>query len=101
MEIVGTRVHEEKNGVTVEFLGERGNVVTVHMTKNEDGHLNRVNAEQKAKAVMVQIATFDKASRNRASLQANPRWTTSQNSALRPPPPSTPTIAASPREWSR
>jgi hypothetical protein len=59
MEIVDKQVHEEKNGVTVEFVGEGGDVVSVHMKKDENGHLNRLNAEEKAKAVMVQIATFD------------------------------------------
>lgn len=59
MEIVDKQVHEVKNGVTVEFVGEGGDVVSVHMKKDENGHLNRLNAEEKAKAVMVQIATFD------------------------------------------
>ncbi len=58
MEIIGKQVHEEKSGVTVEFVGEGGDVVSVHMKKDEDGNLNRLNAEEKAKAVMVQIATF-------------------------------------------
>ena len=59
MEILDKQVHEEKDGVTVEFVGEGGDVVSVHMKKDEDGHLNRLNAEEKAKAVMIQIATFD------------------------------------------
>jgi hypothetical protein len=59
MEIIGKQVHEEKSGVTVEFVGEGGDVVSVHMKKDERGSLNRMNAEDKAKAVMVQIATFD------------------------------------------
>ncbi|KQV36711.1 MULTISPECIES: hypothetical protein [unclassified Rhizobium] len=59
MKIVGKQVHEEKSGVTVEFVGEGGDVVSVHMKKDEDRNLNRINAEQKAKAVLVQIATFD------------------------------------------
>ena len=58
MEIVGKQVHEEKSGVTVEFVGEGGDVVSVDMKNDEDGNLNRLNAEEKAKAVMVQIATF-------------------------------------------
>jgi hypothetical protein len=59
MEIIGKQVHEEKSGVTVEFIGEGGDIVSVHMKKDEGGSLNRMNAEDKAKAVMVQIATFD------------------------------------------
>ncbi|CAN7701491.1 hypothetical protein LJR098_002510 [Rhizobium sp. LjRoot98] len=59
MEIVGKKVHEENSGVTVEFVGEGGDVVSVHMKNDENGNLNRLNAEEKAKAVMVQIATFD------------------------------------------
>ncbi len=59
MEVTGKQVHEEKSHVTVEFIGEGGDVVSVQLKKDEDGNLNRLNAEEKAKAVMVQIATFD------------------------------------------
>jgi len=59
MEIIGKQVYEEKSGVTVEFIGEGGDVVSVHMNKDEGGTVNRLKAEEKAKAVMVQIATFD------------------------------------------
>jgi hypothetical protein len=59
MEVIGKQIHEEERGVTVEFVGEGGDVVSVHMKKDDDGNLNRLNAEQKAKAVMVQIATFN------------------------------------------
>jgi hypothetical protein len=59
MEVIGKKVHDEKSGVTVEFVGEGGDIISVHMKKNEDGNLNRLNTEEKAKAVMVQIATFD------------------------------------------
>ena len=59
MEVIGKQVHEEKSAVTVEFVGEGGDIVSVHMKKDEGGSLNRLNAEDKAKAVMVQIATFD------------------------------------------
>lgn len=59
MEVIGKQVHDEKSAVTVEFVGEGGDVVSVHLKKDEDGNLNRLNAEEKAKAIMVQIATFD------------------------------------------
>jgi|UPI00055C029D hypothetical protein len=59
MEVIGKQVHDEKSAVTVEFVGEGGDVVSVHLKKDDDGNLNRLNAEEKAKAIMVQIATFD------------------------------------------
>lgn len=59
MEIIRKHVHEEKSSVTVEFDGEGGDVVSLHMKKHDGGSLNRLNAEDKAKAVMVQIATFN------------------------------------------
>lgn len=59
MEVIDKQVHDEKSAVTVEFVGEGGDVVSVHLKKDEDGNLNRLNAEEKAKAIMVQIATFE------------------------------------------
>lgn len=59
MEVISKQVREEKSSVTVEFVGEGGDVVSVQLKKNEDGNLTPLNAEEKAKAIMVQIATFD------------------------------------------
>jgi len=59
MQVIGKQVHDENSAVTVEFVGEGGDVVSVQMKKDKDGRVNRLNAEEKAKAMMVQIATFD------------------------------------------
>jgi hypothetical protein len=59
MEVISKQVREEKAFVTVEFFGEGGDVVSVQLKKDEDGMLTPLNAEEKAKAIMVQIATFD------------------------------------------
>lgn len=59
MKVIGKQINEEKSSITVEFVGEGGDVVSVQLKKDDDGRLNRLNAEEKAKAVMVQIATFD------------------------------------------
>ncbi|MBB3980216.1 hypothetical protein GGQ64_005469 [Rhizobium azooxidifex] len=59
MEVISKQVREEKSSLTVEFVGEGGDVVSVQLKKDEDGILTPLNAEEKAKAIMVQIATFD------------------------------------------
>ncbi|MCV9967484.1 hypothetical protein OIU34_37270 [Pararhizobium sp. BT-229] len=59
MEVIDKQVHDEKSAVTVEFVGDGGEVVSVHLKKGDDDNLNRLNAEEKAKAIMVQIATFE------------------------------------------
>ncbi|HTO31017.1 MAG TPA: hypothetical protein VL202_07575 [Pararhizobium sp.] len=59
MQVIGKQVHDEKSAVIVEFVGEGGDVVSVHLQKDDEGRLNRMNAEEKAKAVMMQIATFE------------------------------------------
>jgi hypothetical protein len=60
MQIVGTQVHEEYGstpGFTVEFQGEGGELVSVRLREGDD--LNRLNAVEKAKAVMIQLASFE------------------------------------------
>jgi hypothetical protein len=60
MQIVGTQVHEEHGstpGFTVEFQGEGGELVSVRLREGDD--LNRLNAVEKAKAVMIQLASFE------------------------------------------
>ncbi len=60
MEVVGKQVHDQNSAFIVEFVGEGGDIVSVQLKKDGEGRLNRMNAEEKAKAVMIQIATFDK-----------------------------------------
>jgi hypothetical protein len=59
MEIVGKQVHDQNSAFIVEFVGEGGDIVSVQLKKDGEGRLNRMNAEEKANAVMIQIATFD------------------------------------------
>ena len=60
MEVIGKHVHKEPSGdMTVEFVGEGGDVVSVRIKKTEDDNLNRLNAEERAKVMLVQVATFE------------------------------------------
>jgi hypothetical protein len=59
MEVIDKHVHDEKSAVTVEFVGDGGEIISVHLTKGDDDDLTRLNAEEKAKAIMVQIAAFE------------------------------------------
>lgn len=59
MEVIGKQVHDQNSAFIVEFVGEGGDIVSVQLKKDGEGRLNRMNAEEKAKAVMIQIATFD------------------------------------------
>eukprot|EP01035_Chromulina_nebulosa_P012911 gene12911-17199_t len=59
MEVIGKAVHPEPGGnMTVEFVGEAGDVVSVHIKKTEDDNLNRNNAEDRAKVMLVQVVNF-------------------------------------------
>lgn len=68
MEVIGKQVNEEKSFISVEFVGEGGDVVSVHLKKDDKGNLTRLNAEEKAKAIMVQIATFEMDEREDATM---------------------------------
>lgn len=61
MEIIGTQVHPQPSAglMTVEFVGEGGDVISVQMHQTESDGLNRINAIARAKAMMLQVATFD------------------------------------------
>ena len=62
MQVIGTQVIPDqggKLGFTVEFVGEGGEVVSVQMRNDDAKTLNRMNAVDKAKAIMVQLASFD------------------------------------------
>lgn len=60
MQIIGTQVLPEaggKKGYTVEFVGERGDIVSVSL--RSDGDVSRANALAKAKAFLKQIVEND------------------------------------------
>lgn len=62
MQVVGVQVHPEiggKAGFTVEFVGEAGEVVSVLLRAGDDSDLNRLNAMDRAKALLLEVATFD------------------------------------------
>ncbi|WP_428426455.1 hypothetical protein [Pararhizobium sp.] len=61
MEVIGTQVHPQPSSglMTVEFVGEGGDVISVQMHQTESDGLNRLNAITRAKAMMLQVATFD------------------------------------------
>ncbi|MBD9371076.1 hypothetical protein IB238_00295 [Rhizobium sp. ARZ01] len=62
MQVVGVQVHPEmggKAGFTVEFVGDAGEVVSVILRTGEDVDLNRGNAIDVAKGVLLEIATFE------------------------------------------
>jgi hypothetical protein len=60
MEVIGTQVLPEPSSgrMTVEFVGEGGDVISVQMQNTDDSDLTRLNAISKAKALMMQVATF-------------------------------------------
>ncbi|WP_349436126.1 hypothetical protein [Pararhizobium sp. A13] len=59
MQVIGTQVHQQPGIMIVEFVGEGGDVISVQMHKDEGGDLNRQNAVDKARAMMLQVATFE------------------------------------------
>ncbi len=73
MQVIGTQVHPQPSAgiVTVEFVGEGGDVISVQMRKSEGGDLNRQNAIEKAKAMMLQVATFEQAADSNGGSRAS------------------------------
>ncbi|MFD1327232.1 hypothetical protein [Mycoplana ramosa] len=62
MQVVGVQVHPERggrSGFTVEFVGEAGEVVSVLLPAGDDSDLNRLNAMDRAKTVLLEVAAFD------------------------------------------
>lgn len=62
MQIIDTQIHEDMGGVpgfTVEFVGDGGEVVSVRMKQGQSGELSRDNALEKARALLVQVGSFD------------------------------------------
>ena len=58
MEVIGKAVHQDPAGMTVEFVGDGGDVVSVRIKENEDGNLTRNTAENHAMAMMAQVVSF-------------------------------------------
>jgi hypothetical protein len=62
MQNVETQVHPEqagKLGFTVEFVGDTGEIISVFMKQDGESTLNRLNALDKARALMVEISALD------------------------------------------
>jgi hypothetical protein len=59
MQVIGTQVHQQPGIVTVEFVGEGGDVISVQMRSGKNDDLNRQNAIEKAKAMLLQVAAFE------------------------------------------
>lgn len=61
MQIIGTEVIESpqaNSGFIVEFLGDGGEKVAVHMAQTENDNLTRDNALQKAQVLLLQASRF-------------------------------------------
>ncbi|MBX7106818.1 MAG: hypothetical protein K1X57_22270 [Gemmataceae bacterium] len=57
-----TLVHPEmggKQGFTVEFIGKSGDVISVMLRQDEDSMLNRVNAVEKARELLGEVASLE------------------------------------------
>jgi hypothetical protein len=60
MEVVGKVVHQDPGGLlTVEFVSDGGDVVSVEMRKREENDLTRANAEDWARGVLAEIVNAD------------------------------------------
>lgn len=62
MQIVDTQIHQDVGGVpgfTVEFVGDGGEVVSVRMKQGSSDQLNRENALEKARVLLLQVGSFD------------------------------------------
>lgn len=62
MQNVETQVHPEqagKLGFTVEFVGDTGEIISVFMKQDGESNLNRLNAVDKARALMVEVSALD------------------------------------------
>lgn len=59
MQLTNTRIASQTgSAIVVEFLGEGDEMISVTMS-NSDGNLNPENAIDHARAVMIQLATFN------------------------------------------
>lgn len=62
MQSFETLVHPElggKLGFTVEFVGTSGEVISVQLRQSEDNMLNRLNAVEKAREMLIEAAALD------------------------------------------
>jgi hypothetical protein len=62
MHNVETQVHPEqagKLGFTVEFVGDTGEIISVFMRQDGESNLNRLNAVEKARALMNEVSALD------------------------------------------
>jgi hypothetical protein len=62
MQSFETLVHPElggKLGFTVEFVGNSGEVISVQLRQDDDNMLNRLNAVEKARELLVEAASGD------------------------------------------
>lgn len=62
MQVIGTQVHPEmggKAGFTVEFVGKEGEVVSILLRGGEGREINRLNAVDVAKTVLLAVATYE------------------------------------------
>lgn len=62
MQVVGTQVIPEKGGklgFTIEFVGDGGEVVSVQLRNDEKQSINSINAIERAKAVMLEMAAAE------------------------------------------
>jgi len=62
MQVLGTQVipaQGGKGGFTVEFVGDGGEVVSVQMQNDAGRSLNRLNAVDRAKALMAELVATD------------------------------------------
>ena len=62
MQSIETLVHAElggKLGVTVEFVGNAGEIISVQLRQNSDNMLNRINAVEKARELLIEAAAIE------------------------------------------
>ncbi|NTH49291.1 hypothetical protein G6K98_32170 [Agrobacterium rhizogenes] len=96
MQLIETRIASMSgSAVTVEFIGEGNEMISVTMS-NPDGSLKEENAIAHAKAVMIQLATFDadipaRGSVNRYDALSNGNFDAGDGSRTSGPVPTTAT----------
>lgn len=59
MEIVDKLVHDDAHILTVEFVGDGGDVVSVRMSRHEDDGVTKINAEALAKGMLFDVVNTD------------------------------------------
>lgn len=59
MEIVDKLVHDDAHILTVEFVGDGGDVVSVRMLRHEDDGVTTINAEALAKGMLSDVVNTD------------------------------------------